>query len=216
VDYRRLGDAGIAWLRSSLEDGLSMAREVLRSIKLEEGEAYAIIPPHAPSDVLYDFEEGGKGLAGSDEVLIEAFTQVIGDDTALLVVEDERARPNAPFLERSRSETMTLGEEVYHWFVLRPGNVEEGMDFFSRSTGGYPTNAVISSPGLETRLCEAGAIRASHVELLVQNLRAVIVSAYDNEGYVLWMPDSRRNRSSSGLRRPENPSPLEFARVPDE
>jgi hypothetical protein len=193
VNVRRVGGAGVGWLRSSLEDGLSLAGEVLRSTNLEEGEAYAVIPPDAPNEVLYEFEHGAKNMRGSssDEVLVTAIRNLVGTGSSLLFVEDDRATPGDPFLEQWRSETVTLGDEVYHWLVLSAENVGEVADFIIRSSSGYPTNAVISSTDTETSFGDMAEISAADIKQIIQQLEAVIVTAYDCDGYVLWLPKGR-------------------------
>jgi hypothetical protein len=142
-----------------------------------------------------DPSESAGGL-DNDPALANLMVSWTGGGAFGLVVENDLAdegtrdavggRPDR--LVSERDDAALVGAAVVHWMVVDAGTAEEAPEFLNRSASGYPTVAFAVPASFLPRM------RAKHWEpALAQELAtaafAIIVSAFDNEGWIVWHVD---------------------------
>jgi hypothetical protein len=185
-----LGLVGASWIRTSLQDGLSLSRAFLDRRGQELDHALTI----APRDVGAEEAIGSLSkaqllpLAESERRLTQILME--GPASTLLIVEDDLARADDPSLEHVQNRVLYLGKEVYHVFEVidDPGVVGPAL----RSGSGFPTNAFVVPPSAPLSPYE---LQTSSLEAIVDHALFVIVMGFDGGGYVFWRGNNRRNDS---------------------
>jgi hypothetical protein len=77
---------------------------------------------------------------------------------------------------------------VIHWADLA-GDMEDAIVAVNRGSGGYPTNAFVTSASAdELGLMDGADLDHDVGGVVVGSLVAVIVAAYDDETYIIWEP----------------------------
>jgi hypothetical protein len=180
------------WLRHSLGQGevdvISLAART--SIEERQGHAYTLVPDTVDPARLATPRWGGViGTRSAREALATVLDGLAERGAACLVVEDEvnLKRYPKPSLD-GLLKTAFVGEHVIHWAGLG-GSADDAIVVVHRGSGGYPTNAFVTSASAEELGLVDGADLDSRVgEAVVASLMAVIVAAYDAETYIIWEP----------------------------
>jgi hypothetical protein len=85
-------------------------------------------------------------------------------------------------------QTAFVGEQVFHWAGLESG-AEGAITVLHRGSLGYPTNAFVTSASAEALgLVDGADLDPDLAGPVVGSLLAVIVTAYDDETYIIWEP----------------------------
>jgi hypothetical protein len=186
-------EAARKWLESKLRIGGALARAALQMGVPKDGEI-ALIAGHLAAPPHVEFE-GSAGVYQnhSDEVLNATLRKWIGNTDGYLIVEDDLATPDDVSVRDRSGETFVAGRDVYHWLALESPNDADLADFVRGGASGYPTIAFIV-----TRITEppwrSGALDDFGMARLTRAIAVVIVSAFDDEGWVAWR---RQDGSSS-------------------
>lgn len=180
--YRR------AWLLKKLAGAGPLAREAESRVRC--GGVLIAIP-----DVEGDLEEGADGL-DNDPVLATLMASWAGSDSFGLVVENDLAdegsrdvlggRPDR--LVSERDDAAVIAGAIVQWMAVDAASAPEAPGFLNTSASGYPTVAFAVPAGFLPRM-RAKRWDPEFVQDLAAAALAVIVSAFDNEGWIIWHPD---------------------------
>lgn len=180
------------WLRHSLGQGEVISPAAQKFVEEHEGHAYALAPETVDSALLATPDSGGiTGTRAARESLAKALEGLAERGAACVVVEDELRlkRDSKPGLD-GLLLTGFVGEKVIHWANLA-GGTDDATVAVHRGSGGYPTNAFVTSASAEELGLVDGADLGSDIAgPVVGSLLAVIVAAYDAETYIIWEPGS--------------------------
>ncbi len=180
------------WLRYSLGQGEVISPAVLRFIEEHEGRAYTLAPGTVDPARLAKPREGAvitSGTGSPREALARVLETLAERGAACIVVEDELSlrRDPKPSLD-GLLRTMFIGEKVLHWAGLA-GSMEDAVLVVNRGSGGYPTNAFVTSTSAEELgLVDGADLDHDIASPVIESLMAVIVAAYDDETYIIWEP----------------------------
>ncbi len=180
------------WLHHSLAQGEVevISSQALKIIEERRGHAYALAPVTVDPARLATPRWGGvAGSGGAQAALAKVLETLTEGGAGCVVVEDELSlrRHPKPSLD-GLLLTAFVGEQVIHWAGLE-GGPEDAILVVHRGSGGYPTNAFVTSASAE----ELGLIDGADLDPdiagpVVGSLMAVIVAAYDDETYIIWEP----------------------------
>jgi hypothetical protein len=104
----------------------------------------------------------------------------------LLIVEDELARPEDPFLEDITTDWVSYREDVLHLREVKGRFGLTDAEFLNSSSSGYPLNAFVIFPWPGPK--PMGPLTDEDINGLVGMVRIIIVGAYDAEATLLWVP----------------------------
>lgn len=180
------------WLRYSLGQGEVevFSPAVLKFIEGRPGYAYALAPETVDPARLAKPREGGVVTTGGARAALAKVLEGLAERGAVcVVVEDELSlkRHPKPSLD-GLLRTAFVGEQVIHWAGLEDGT-GDAIVAVHRGSGGYPTNAFVTSASAE----QLGLVDGADVDHdiagpVVGSLMAVVVAAYDDETYIIWEP----------------------------
>jgi hypothetical protein len=180
------------WLRYSLGQGEIISPAALKFIEEHSGHAYTLAPEGVDPARLVRPREGAvitPGTGSPREALARVLEALAERGAACVVVEDELRlkRHPKPSLD-GLLLTGFVGEKVIHWAGLEGGS-EDGRLAVDSGSGGYPTNAFVTSASADALGLSDGAdIDPNIAGPVVGSLMAVIVAAYDDETYIIWEP----------------------------
>lgn len=181
----------LEWLRYSLGQGEVVSPAALKLIQEREGHAYVLVPETVDPAQLSDLRYGmsGTGPGAAQKALVPVLETLAERGAACVVVEDEirlkrDPKPDVGGLLR----TAFVGELVIHWAELAKG-MEDAILVLHRGSGGYPTNAFVTSASeQQLGLVDGADLDHDIAGLVVGALMAVIVAAFDDETYLIWEP----------------------------
>lgn len=184
----RLTQAGAAWMRESLGSGHALAKALLTTWDIDLGTTYAIVAPGFPLAGL-DTPGSAQGVSGSPDSaeLLDIFVEGrLGGAWGLVVVEDPYMRPTDPIFAKFATESVIYEDEVYAWTSSASNDSRGSVGRFIRASGGYPTNAIVLS---ESRTFPpAGHLTSEDLSAFAKGARMIVVTAYDGEGFIAWLP----------------------------
>lgn len=174
----------IKYARANLKDGLSLSR--LSMSVLDGMTAVALVPDRASSERALDFKHGGLGRCDISEV-----AAMLGREfqRASLIVELPLWRTDDPGISDEASGVMVCGDEVYAVCSLDGSNdaIETTLRMADPS---FMYRAFVLTSEMEFR---EGACPPDLVESKAASVDAILVGAYDGEGFVF-----ARQRSHEG------------------
>lgn len=193
-----LGSSGWVWLVYSLFGGHTLSHEVLsegRFFRHKSGSTFTICPKGARAGHLLDFTGPSIGFSESSiGVVQDLISRRCSLERYLLVADDPVARPSDPWLVNKpevQDQTFSAGDELYHW--RRSSNstaASEALGDLLLWTGYFPMNAFAIAEGRgDSRIGARSQVTADDLRGLAGAVQAIITSAYEDNGFVVWVAD---------------------------
>jgi hypothetical protein len=171
-----LGDAGMAYVSGSLSSGLSLARRA--QTMLTGMNAAALVPDGTSREQAFAFGRGGLGRCDITEVATSLSRRY---PTGSVAVELPLRRLDDPAAPSEITQTTTCDSEVFA--VCSFGSSLVQIEATLRATDpSFMYNAIVleSEYGAELSGCPTDWIDRG-----ASRIRAVIIGAYDGEGFVI-------------------------------
>ncbi len=181
-----LGTPGVNYPRTRLGDGNALAQLLCTAIDLEGGQTFAFLPPGIQLSASTNWSHGlGMSRAESVTTVCGALADIAGGhEDAICVFEDSEARPGDPWLATAKSDIRVLGSEVYHVAnASLPAGIGEAMGWAESS---WLLIGVLANPFSGWEYPADDRITEQDLWELVASTVAIVVSAFDGEGYVVW------------------------------
>lgn len=180
------------WLRYSLDQGELevISPAALKFIEEHEGHAYTLAPETVDPARLAKPREGGVVTTGGAQAALAKVLEGLAERGAACVVVADGIRVKRDPKPSVDGLLLTgfVGEQVIHWAGLE-GGPEDAIVVVHRGSGGYPTNAFVTSASQhELGLVDGADLDPDISGAVVGSLVAVIVAAYDDETYIIWEP----------------------------
>jgi hypothetical protein len=182
----------LLYVRSQLECGGSLFRRVHGTI--DTGSLYGIVPDAIPQEVLaHAFDSGLALKSGSvvhgvrpTDAACEVFESLSGGSDWLVVADAHHLAPEYPATQRTHLAVRTSGPDVY--FV---GSVTKGRDYLRSlilhgSSAWYGATMLVGSRIADTLTARA-CWDEDDLSTVASDMKALLVCAYDQQGYVLWL-----------------------------
>jgi hypothetical protein len=195
------GTESAAYIRSQLQMSGKALSNLLIKLDIERGYVYSIVPGEAPESKLYTFNSGGlypvdlpakPGPAlvpiqnDSRTTLIEAMTLYLQRaERTCCIFEEPVGSPSDQWVKNTGIDYVRIGDQMFYFFDK--ANFQALEKAFLRSEG-YYFLCVLSSITEENDYSHSshGEITTEFLEVIVNNISAFFVSAYDHEGYLVW------------------------------
>jgi hypothetical protein len=110
---------------------------------------------------------------------------------AYLVVEDDLARPDDAGVAARAVDTFSFETDVFHYLLLDADGLPHAPEFIRGGASGYPTIAFVVA-GLPRIDMTLTSVDEARIDAFGSAVVTAIVSAYDDEGYVVWRKANRR------------------------
>lgn len=182
-----LGVDGIVYVESSLRAGTGLCARVLQ-LPISQGEAFAALPEHTDLERAKGFQVGGLLTRRETDAWFSEHVRAFWENgrPGTLVLQDIWAKPGDPAVQAPLVKRFYQDSGVYY-FVER-----EDADLYSirralRAVVSYLLIGVFTR--FSVRYAELPPNRAVGADLIEEIGRAtqeVFVSAYDQEGFVVW------------------------------
>lgn len=177
------------WVKKSLADGHEISAAVLADLRLDEGTFQAVLPADFDGREVANLERGGV-MAGAeaDRDLAAVLDELAGEGSACVVVEDDMGMRMDPAIQNSSLPVAFMGDRVISWAELERGRGADAVEAITQGASGYPRNAfVVSKSVAELELVDRQSLSQDFAGKVADALLAVIVGAFDDESYVLWV-----------------------------
>ncbi len=182
----------LIYLHSQLEFGGSLFKQV--GAVLDSGCLYVIVPDSSPDDVQDLALERGFVLGGNRNVqgvcptdaALELFESLHGGADWLVVADAHHLAAEDPVVRRSALQVRTFESDVY--FI---GSMTKGRDYVRslilRGSSAWYGAAMLVGPRVAQSLTGRDRWGKDDLSILASDMRALLVRAYDHQGYVLWL-----------------------------
>lgn len=217
-DYKEisLGAQGISYVKKQLSYGLTLSKAVLKYIDLDRGQVMIKVSENVNVRAIYNFENAGllntapasswKIIGKGDKKytavpvyvdfsfianIINSFLK--NSDDNICVFENRNAKPTDPVLHSYQSCIWMFKNEVYHVLNLRSYPNEEIEHTIREAHSLWTFVGFLSSLPKVGSNCIHTEVTEENLECLAQRVEKIIVSAYDNEGFLVWHKTSLQN-----------------------
>jgi len=182
------------WLRYSLEQGFDVSAAVLDAGFIDKGRGLAIVSTEFQRAPFEFFHGGVLGTDTSREclgrILVDGTFGLIGS----LLVEDDVRRKGDPWIGRIKPPSAFIADRVLHWANPNTG-IGNVVEVIHHGGFGYPLNAfLVTKSSADLGLVDSEEAPEDLPRQVVSSLLGVVVSAFDNESFLIWLPDSTNDR----------------------
>jgi hypothetical protein len=186
--YRRLdlGSAGLDYVSTRLDAGRSLSKKVAQLVDLDEGVVFTYLPAPLPEVTPQTFRTGGVASVRISEEMVEAvIRRHLAEAKAVLLGENPMANCSDPWVHIQPEGVVCYRDEVYH-IGYRDGSGALSIRGALKSARALPGEVSIVTTWIGKPPTSAWPGRLSDVSHLAANATAVVVGAFDGEGYVIW------------------------------
>ncbi len=195
----------IDYMWTGLRQGKTLAGFVLRAIDFQHGTVEALVPDSYARNEIQEFGRGhATGSGGGRSIRIGrvsglAFPKVnVRDEIAELIyrlldagrlclIENPLASVGDPWLDRAKSRLAVHDGEVYHFLTSAERDISKIAQALRES---HHPPVSWGAIGRDPRDCPTKtgrtAITSDELARFAETVRCVFVSAYDDEGYIVW------------------------------
>ena len=190
--YKRLAlDArGTDFLLGCLGEGLTLARELAKSNRVPAGRGHACVPLEVTEAQAYRFDEGfalkPRSASLWDIASDLLYKGLFASPARVIIGEDLLMRPGDPIAARCPVEMFVSDDRYYAVLGSDTWSPDTQRQMLSWVGFAHQAFFVVDTEGYPEKL--AGVVPGSALSGLVPRIRQVLVQAYDDEGYVTWMP----------------------------
>jgi hypothetical protein len=191
-----LGEDGVRYVRSCLEDGTSLSQEILRQA-FTGGTACALVPEGVGLTRAKDFDTGGLMSRGDmqDWLVDHLLALCRAEPESTIVFEDPwGGRRGDPAVMAGRESKFFHGSFVYY-FVEARAATDHAIRKAMNAVASYLFIAALARfPLTSAKLPDDRSVGDAVVRALAESTQEVFVEAYDQEGLVIW----ERSAKASG------------------
>jgi hypothetical protein len=199
-----LDDRAKSYMRSYLQDGNTLSHRILATSRLSDGTVTTLLPSTITREDAHDFVHAGKfpesqriRHPGSLRIPLvdigfypaERFERFLrARKNNLCVFEGMYAKPQDPFLSRVKSRVYTYGDEVYFVLLSQDARQPEIRQAIREAGWWRGITAIMTSipEPVTPQWLEAKEWDSDQLTLLATRLEALVLGAYDAEGYLIW------------------------------
>lgn len=198
LDYEKT----TAYFSDQLKDGNSLSQAILKDQKLKYGKFFTILPMNGKIDRLYEFSSGciipslptgiekfhllNKSDFQPGQIEVVSVNRFIYDflennDDNFALIENVLGKITDKYISISGVDIVLIGEEVY--YLLRENcSLEQIKEACGKSQEAWHFLAVLGSHKSEIN----ETVLRDGFDSIIQDIRYLIVGAYDEEGYIFW------------------------------
>jgi hypothetical protein len=193
-DYNLGREAG-HHVERRLAAGNSLARAVLKRLVISEASCVTNLREGVDDSILTRFDQGGVvDSQHSIKWIVEVIRSYLSGGTdRLVVLEDALSRRGDPVIDRLQSRIRYIGAEVYYLLGATDANEYAIATSLSEADSPHQLVCVFTQQGKTTAREKKDAdITQDELEEWARTAQAVVVSAYDGEGFVFCSNLGRR------------------------
>ena len=196
-----LGSEALDYIRSELKLAGDFGRKLLEILPLSTGRTVTYLPQDINPNFINDYRdscgETNQPIYSNTHRLANSFVkQHLVRSEQSLVIFNTLAHATDPWLQRFHAQFIIYKDEVYLYYTKRDQSeiMEEKR---LRGKGSYPGITVLTTipPGLTIN--NGQSISTKQLMLMVTQTESLLVEAYDEDGFILWIkqPSTYANKS---------------------
>jgi hypothetical protein len=198
-----ISDKAILYVEEQLSLGGKTLSNYLRYIYLQNGRIYSFVPQETTEEHLYNFDSGGiypfdkKALDTNSSlvpirndaksVIVDFIYEYLQEKDNCCIFEEANGSPSDPWVKESGIEYVSIRNEMYYYFD-RENNSKEKIEKALTTSDGYYFLCVLGKLEIDKRalFIPNKEIPPFIFEEFIKQVKAIIVKAYDGEGYLMW------------------------------
>jgi hypothetical protein len=189
-DYsiRDLGAEAQAYLEGELSRGYSLSEVLLHTVRSNIGRVFAYLPAAVDTKHLVDFQ---NGFLMNANITLDLFADMVQHELQarrdrLFIIESPCSRSDA-WLLRRKSRVKFFGEHVYHICTSIDAPDAIGMAIREAYSPAWLVSAIVTlGQPLPLLWLDDEELSRDELTTLGNNASHVIVSAWDDEGFIYW------------------------------
>ena len=185
----QLGREAIAYVKECLLRGNTLAHFLLEELDLHSGRVVSFLPEDIAVEDANWFDNGGvcNGEVSLSHLVggIQDFLR--SDSDRCVIFENGLARPADPCVKGFNTRMFTFGNELYHLLTQEDLDEERIQQSISCSmSAGLHIGAMSSLSAASRSPKQLESVGLDDLRCWAKATNKVIVSAYDDEGYLIW------------------------------
>jgi hypothetical protein len=196
-----VGVEGLKYVSSCLQQGRGLCSNALRMVK--NGSAFAVVPDGTSADRAKAFVIGGlmSRMQTKRWLVNHIVTEMQKNWRICLVIQDIWARPSDERLAPNGVKVCFSNDDVYYIISRKSASFEAVMQALEAVSSFLFIAALVHSRSDTLIDCLSGQTFSNDVvKEMTNDVRELFVSAYDQEGMVVWRKDSELQEESPSLR----------------
>jgi len=196
----------INYVKEIIDAGLSLSSKIGNAIELSKGCVFTFFPNGINPTNLYDFKAGGKMPESKEETwrrgkdviakpvlntnaclvnMIHEYLQKERDN--ICIFENFNSSRSDPWSEREKVNLFFYKDEVYHLLSNKTLSTKSiGQEIYDSGTVYHFLGVMSSLPIENQKAIESHELSDTEWDIVVRNLKRIIVGAYDGESYLIW------------------------------
>jgi hypothetical protein len=192
---RQLGEIGLEFVRAQLSDAGPLANGLLKN--LEQGFVWEFVPAHATAILTPNqLNEGGRYDAAEAASLTSAYVVflrefLLRNSSRVLLFENRHFKADDLLMPDKQNFYMWEGV-MYFYFLGKGAHVSDSaVEVALPQASHHPYVVLATRRTFDEPFPTHGSLSREHAMALAEQVRHVLVGAYDGEGYVMWSRNLR-------------------------
>jgi hypothetical protein len=185
-EFRLRGQRVRRYLRTCLENGHELSRQLLNQYEFDEGEIMVYLPSETTRPGARDFTHGGLAKRGKSlDYLGRIIEQKIAIGRTICILENNLATPCDGYLAKAKSHLSFYDSAVYH-FLWGPRDYEDVLTALQEAdTDSNLIGAVCLSDGLQPPKGR-DYLSKDYIIDICKQAYLVFAEVFDGEAFLLW------------------------------
>jgi hypothetical protein len=197
----------VEYIRRCLGKGNTLAREILAKTDLSGGDLTTLLPANVDKEKIYDFRSGGKipmadesqwvrrpGMLAIPLTDISIYPAAVvaqflkEDPYHFCICEDSLAEPTDLWITKSTLRIYTFNKEVYAILLPTDNRRSKILETIRSGRTSQLFIAAMTSMSQNDLILQDSRGMFSQVQLsyFAHHIQALVIGAYDGEGYLIW------------------------------
>lgn len=180
-------------------------QRVLQRIDLSKGKVITCLPKRTNEEDVYSFSHAKINVArvgnllsqgylveveSTREWLIDVFKAYLDSvPRAAVLFAQIYSLPEDPYFKETREKLLTTENEVFYVLSADDSSADRIKSVTKSSDGAHPPLLAFCSV-LPEEFQRRGKLSADSLDFIVNNIKSIVLGAYDGDSYLVWNPDS--------------------------
>ena len=196
-----LGKPAIKYSKEVMADGLTIFKQILEVIDINQGYIYTVLPDGVDINAIKDYDQGGftddytnrrervRPIITVEEHVLESIQSFLSacNGNPTCVLEEAISHPDDPCMKRVIAPYALYQQEIYYYLTQR-SNLESIKEAIKEAHSAYPPllASMANLTDEDAAILESGQISLEFIKRFAEKTEHIIVGAFDLEGYLIW------------------------------
>lgn len=187
--------------RGEIEYPQFLLQEIAKKIELDRGRVVTCLPNQSWGDDIYNFTQAKINVGKTSKLLsqgyivevestrewlvtlLKKYLEFTSDST--VIFKQIYSSPGDSYFLKTKEKVLTTQNEVFFLLTSEESSVDRIRTTIKASDGASPPLIAICTT-LPKQLKNGGRLSGEAIDLVVDNIKLIIISVYDGNSYLVW------------------------------